>query len=73
MPVSARVPAHHSAYVVAVDSPYFAVTDGEGEFVIPAVPAGRYRYHAWRAGSSELSGDWSVGATDGVLTIEWPK
>ena len=62
-----------AAYVVAVDSPYFAVTDAKGEFLVESVPAGRYRYHAWRAGSSDLSGEWSVDAMDGVLSIEWPK
>ncbi len=60
-------------YVVAVDSPYFAVTDADGEFVIASVPAGRYRYHAWRAGASELSGEWAVDGADGVLSIAWPK
>ena len=62
-----------AAYVVAVDSPYFAVTDAEGEFVVTSVPAGRYRYHAWRAGASELSGEWAVDGADGVLSIAWPK
>ena len=62
-----------AAYVVAVDSPYFAVTDAKGEFLVESVPTGRYRYHAWRAGASDLSGEWSVDAMDGVLSIEWPK
>ncbi len=62
-----------AAYVFAVDSPYFAVSDNAGAFVVPPVPAGRYTYHAWRSGASELSGDWSVGADDNTLSIEWPK
>src|SRR5688572_33254533 len=62
-----------AAYVFVVDSPYFAVTDADGEFVVTSVPAGRYRYRAWRAGASELSGEWAVDGADGVLSIAWPK
>ena len=62
-----------AAYVFAVDSPYFAVSDNAGAFVVPPVPAGRYTYHAWRPGASELSGEWSVGADDTTLSIEWAK
>ena len=40
-----------AAYVMVVNSPYFAVSDRQGGFSIPAVPPGRYTYHAWRAGA----------------------
>jgi plastocyanin len=36
-----------SAVVVVLSSPYFAVTDKQGEFSIGAVPAGRYTVHVW--------------------------
>jgi len=36
-----------SAYMVVTSSPYFAVTDEIGEFVIEAVPAGNYEIEAW--------------------------
>ena len=62
-----------AAYVVAVDSPYFAVSDESGAFALPPVPPGRYTFHAWRAGASELSGVWSVGDQDAPVSIEWPK
>src|SRR5687768_2795793 len=63
-----------AAYVFAVDSPYFAVTDNDGAFVLPAVPSGRHTYHAWRSGGAQVvSGEWSVTAEDGLLSIEWPK
>jgi hypothetical protein len=45
-----------AAYVVAVDSPYHAVSDGEGRFTIAGVPSGSYTYHAWRAGSEQATG-----------------
>ena len=36
-----------SAYVIAVDTPYFAVSDAKGDVRIPDVPAGRYRMEVW--------------------------
>ena len=60
-----------AAYVMAVDSQYFAVSDRSGAFRIPAVPTGAYRYYAWRPGAGQVTGIWS-SATDGPLTIEWP-
>lgn len=60
-----------AAYVMAVDSRYFAVSDRSGTFRIAAVPTGRYRYYAWRPGAEQLTGMWS-SAADEPLTIEWP-
>src|SRR5215470_3706300 len=49
-----------AAYVMTVDSPYFARADENGVFTIARVPAGSYTYHAWRPGAAaELSGTWS--------------
>src|SRR5512134_1376938 len=36
-----------SAWIVVVDGPHFAVTDGSGRFTIPGVPAGTYTAIAW--------------------------
>ena len=36
-----------SAVVVAVDTPYYAVSARDGSFAIPDVPAGRYQLTAW--------------------------
>ena len=57
-----------AAYVMAVDSPFFAVSDQMGNFTIAEVPSGVYPYHAWRAGASQLAGMWS-GAP---LLVAWP-
>ena len=35
------------AYVIVVDTPYFAVTDRDGRFTIPDVPNGTYQVSAW--------------------------
>jgi plastocyanin len=56
-----------AAYVMAVDSPYFAVSDENGTFTIAGVPPGRYTYHAWRPGSQRLTGSISV---DGNLALD---
>lgn len=59
-----------AAYVVSVDSPYFAASDEEGAFTLHA-PPGRYTYQAWRAGASSLSGTVTIdGATS--LNVQWP-
>jgi plastocyanin len=59
-----------AAYVVSVDSPYFATSGESGRMTLQA-PAGRYTYHAWRAGASRVSGAVTV---DGVTTLDvtWP-
>jgi plastocyanin len=59
-----------AAYVMVVDSPYFAVTDRTGHFTLPAVPMGEYRYHAWRPGGSTLDDKVSVAATT-FLGVRW--
>jgi plastocyanin len=58
-----------SAYVVAVDTPYFAVSNDLGIFSIDSLTSRSYTYHAWRAGTDQITGMWSAGAP---LTIDWP-
>jgi plastocyanin len=36
-----------SAVVLALDTPYYGVSDRRGQVVIPNVPAGRYMLHLW--------------------------
>jgi plastocyanin len=59
-----------AAYVLAVDSPYFGVTDDRGAFAIPLVPAGRFTFHAWRPGGPDLTG--TLIADGNPLDIRWP-
>jgi plastocyanin len=64
-----------AAYVFAVDSPYFAVSDESGEFAMPSVPPGRYTWHAWRASAPQLTGVWvhdGTGVRD-AFPVEWAK
>ena len=45
-----------TAYVMAVETPYFSVSDEKGRFTIASVLPGGYTYHAWRPGRPELTG-----------------
>ena len=59
-----------AAYVLAVDTPYYAVSDDRGRFAIAGVPAGTYTYHAWRPGGQMLDGSVTIEA-DRLLEIRW--
>jgi plastocyanin len=59
-----------AAYVMAVDTPYFAVSDEKGVFTVAGVPPGTYTYHAWRAGRQPLSGSITVDGNT-PLEIRW--
>lgn len=59
-----------SAYIVAVDSPYYGVVNDEGVFTIAGVPPGTYKYHAWKPGRDILTG--SVNVQQGsTLNVIW--
>jgi len=62
---------HMAAYIVAVDTPYFATSIKSGSFTIHDVPPGDYTYHAWRSGGDTLTG--TVTVREGAaLEITWP-
>ncbi len=47
VPLLCNVHAEMSAYVVALDNPYFGVTENDGSFRIENVPPGTYRLKTW--------------------------
>ena len=47
---------HMAAYVVAVDSGFFGVSDRAGQFTMAPVPPGSYTYRAWRPGHDTTTG-----------------
>jgi plastocyanin len=59
-----------AAYVMAVDTPYFAVSDENGAFAIAGVPPGTYTYHAWRPGGQLLTGSVTIDGNK-PLEIHW--
>jgi plastocyanin len=66
-----NIHSNMAAYILAVDSPYFAVSDESGQFTLRGVPEGSYTYRAWRASGPDLTGTVSV-ATGKRLEIVWP-
>jgi len=59
-----------AAYVMALDTPYFAVSNERGTFSIADVPAGTYTYHAWRPGGQPLTGSVTVDGSH-PLELHW--
>ena len=59
-----------AAYVMAVDSPYFGVSNENGTFTIAGVPPGTYTYHAWRPGGQPLTGSITVDGNN-QLELRW--
>jgi plastocyanin len=47
VPLLCNVHPEMSAYVFVAPTPYFAVTDAKGEYVIKDVPPGKYTLKAW--------------------------
>jgi len=41
-----------SAVIIALDTPYYTISDREGNIAIPGVPAGRYTLRVWKEGLS---------------------
>ena len=60
-----------AAYILAVDTPYFAVSDPRAGFTIAEIPAGAYTYRAWRPGGETLTGSTAVHAGTS-LDVKWP-
>jgi plastocyanin len=59
-----------SGYVVVVPTPYFAVTDKEGHFVIKDVPPGKYTLKTWSEEGKPVTQEVEVSAATTVeLTI----
>jgi len=59
-----------AAYVVAVYTPYYGLSDSRGVFSVNGVPAGTYTYHAWRPGSDTQTGTIVVGSGK-TLDLNW--
>jgi plastocyanin len=59
-----------AAYVLAVDTPHFAVSGSDGRFSIAPVASGSYTYHAWRPGAEELTGSVEIDERT-TLEIGW--
>lgn len=69
--VFCNIHPHMFAYIMAVDTPHFAVSDKNGAFVLKGLPPGTYTYHAWRPGGTEMTGSWTSDNSPRV-EVRWP-
>ena len=60
-----------AAYVLAVNSAYFAVSDAQGRFTIRDVSPGTYTYNAWRSGAKLTTGT-LVNSQERAVEINLP-
>ena len=64
-----NVHTYMSAYIMVVDTPYYAVTDGAGRFRLPDVPPGTYTLHGWHESGAELTQTITVGPQPQTLAL----
>lgn len=57
-----KVHPEMAAYVVAVETPYFAVTDAEGRYAITDVPGGTYQLSVWHERLKKQTREVTLGA-----------
>lgn len=62
-----------SGYVVVVPTPYFAVTDKEGSFVIKDVPVGHYTVKTWSEEGKPTTQEIDVAASGATLNLTVKK
>jgi plastocyanin len=67
-PLLCNVHPEMSGYVVVVPTPYFAVTDKDGNFVIKNVPPGKYTLKTWSEDGKPTTQTIEVGA--GAASVE---
>ena len=64
-----NVHSYMSAYIMVVDTPYYAVSDGSGHFHLPNVPPGTYTLHGWHESGAVLTQTVTVGSRPQALTL----
>jgi hypothetical protein len=58
-------------YILVVDTPYFAITDGNGAAALAGLAPGRYRVHVWtpRLKRADLPAPIEIDVGDGPATF----
>jgi plastocyanin len=69
-----NIHAEMSAVVIALDTPYYGVSNARGEVIISNVPTGRYNLHVWYEASlpdklKELTREISVSENSSTLGV----
>ncbi len=62
-----------SAYIMVVDTPYFAITDKQGRFRIHNVPPGDYTLHVWHESGYALTQKITVKGGEPATTLTLTK
>jgi plastocyanin len=61
-PLYCNVHPRMTAFVIAVNTPYYAQAGGDGRFTIGNVPPGTYKLHVWHERAAEQTATVTVGA-----------
>ncbi len=71
VPLLCNVHPEMSAYIIVVPTPYYAVTNAQGEYTIKDVPNGKYTLKAWseQGKPAEQAVDASSGSATANLTV----
>lgn len=64
-----NVHSEMSAYIMVVDTPYFAVTDAQGRYRIEDVPPGNYTLTGWHESGAVFAQKVAVKAEGSVLSL----
>jgi plastocyanin len=65
-----EVHEHMRGTILVVDTPWFAVTDAEGNFEIPGLPTGKYPVKVWISAKEVLDKEVEILAGQ-VLEVNW--
>jgi len=68
-PLLCNVHPEMSGFVVVVATPYFAVTDKDGNFVIKDVPPGKYTLKTWSEEGKAVSQSVEVSGASTSVTL----
>jgi len=58
-----------SAYVMVVDTPYYALTDKQGHFKIANVESGEYKVRVWHESGESATTSWTAGGSHSTLEL----
>ena len=72
-PLLCNIHPEMSGFVVVVPTPYFAVTDADGNFVIKDVPAGKYTLKTWSEGGKPVTQTVEISNAPANVTLTVSK
>lgn len=67
--VLCNVHSEMSAYIMVVDTPYYAITDRQGRFAIRDVAPGAYTLRAWHESGAKFAQTITVRSSDVPVTV----